>query len=68
MIERCIDHGVLIIGIEVFTSKAELLEVRIREEGEETNDWCFDLLSRYQRWKGVFFDATYQVPPDAIGQ
>jgi hypothetical protein len=68
VIEGCIDHRVLIIGIEVFTSNAELLEVRIHDEGDETNDWCFDLLKRYERRRAVCFDASYQVPPEAIGQ
>lgn len=52
VVERCIHHGVLVIGIEVFTFKAELLEVRIRDEDEKANHWCFDLLKHYERWKG----------------
>lgn len=65
-IERCTEHGVLIIGIEVFTSRAEMLELRIREEGEETNDWCRDLLKQYEGRRKLFFYASYRVPLEAI--
>jgi hypothetical protein len=68
VLERCTEHGVSVIGIEVFTPAMELVEVRIREQGKETNGWCFDLLRRYEKRKGLLFDATYQVPPEALAQ
>jgi hypothetical protein len=67
VLERCTEHGVSVIGIEVFTPEMELLEVCIREQGKETNGWCFDLLRRYEKRKGLLFDATYQVSPEVTG-
>jgi hypothetical protein len=39
VINRCTEHGVLLIGIEVFTPKAELETVELAADVPRSNQW-----------------------------
>jgi hypothetical protein len=68
VIGRCTHHGVRLIGIEVFTPEACMLDVRIKQDRDDTNVWCRDLLTEYELRPELSFCATYQIPAEAIGQ
>src|SRR6185437_2868725 len=48
VIDRCTQHNILLIGIEVFTPKAELETVQIVADGVCSNDWCLELVDRFR--------------------
>lgn len=64
VIERCTLHSVRVIGIEVFTPKAELVDVQIGPDESCSNAWCIELLNRFSDRPGLSYCATYHVPPN----
>jgi hypothetical protein len=56
VIDRCANLNVEIIGIEVFSSKAELLEIEISPE--PGLDWARRMVGKYQERSGVTFCAS----------
>jgi hypothetical protein len=57
VIERCTQHNVRVIGIEVFTPEAELVDVQIAPEHPSTNAWCFEVLKRFRDQPGLSYCA-----------
>jgi hypothetical protein len=66
VIERCTQHNVRVIGIEVFTPGAELVHVETAPDLPFSNAWCVELLDRYRGQPSLSYCATYDVPPEAI--
>jgi hypothetical protein len=56
VIRRCARLGLKINGVEVFTSKGELLEISLQELRSDA--WCLYLLEKY-RGDNVSFCASY---------
>lgn len=59
VIHRCTQHNILVIGVEVFTSKADLVTVKIVADGVRSNDWCHELVDRFSGLPDLSFCATY---------
>jgi len=59
-IDRCNVLGVRIIGIEIFTTGGELLDIEIPEA--DSNSWCVSFVQKYQERIDLSICATYEVP------
>lgn len=64
VIERCTQHNVRVIGIEIFTPEAELEYVETAPDLPFSNAWCFELLDRYRGQPSLSYCATYDVRTD----
>jgi hypothetical protein len=60
VVDRCTVLGVGIIGIEIFTTERQLLDIEIREA--DSNSWCVSFVQKYQERIDLSICATYQVP------
>jgi hypothetical protein len=60
VIDRCEPLHICVIGIEVFASGSDLLEVKISPE--DGYDWARRLVQRYQGRSDVTICATFSVP------
>jgi hypothetical protein len=59
VIDRCTQHNVLLIGIEVFTPTAELETVEIAADNACSNEWCLALVDRFRDRPDLTYCATY---------
>jgi hypothetical protein len=71
VIDRCTVLGVRIIGIEIFTTGGELLDIEIPEA--DSNSWCVSFVQKYQERIDLSICATYEVtdrvlnmPPESL--
>jgi hypothetical protein len=65
VVDRCILYGVRIIGVEIFTTGGELLDIEAPEE--DSNSWCVPFVQNYQNRVDLSISATYEVPDRALG-
>jgi hypothetical protein len=59
-IDRCTVLGVRIIGIEIFTTEGQELDIEITEA--DSNSWCVSFVQKYQERIDLSICATYEVP------
>ncbi len=71
MIDRCNVLGVRIIGIEIFTTEGQALDIEIPEA--DSNSWCVSFVQKYQERIDLSICATYEVlgrvlnmPPESL--
>jgi hypothetical protein len=71
VVDRCTVLGVRIIGIEIFTTGGELLDIEIPEA--DSNSWCVSFVQKYQERIDLSICATYEVtdrvlnmPPESL--
>ena len=64
VVDRCILYGVRIIGVEIFTTGGELLDIETPEE--DSNSWCVSFVQKYQERIDLSICATYEVPGRAL--
>lgn len=60
VIDRCNVLGVRIIGIEIFTTEGQELDIEIPEA--DSNSWCLSFIQKYQERIDLSICATYDVP------
>jgi hypothetical protein len=60
VVDRCTVLGVRIIGIEIFTTEGQVLDIEIPEA--DSNSWCVSFVQKYQERIDLSVCATYEVP------
>jgi hypothetical protein len=60
VVDRCTVLGVRIIGIEIFTTEGQVLDIEIPEA--DSNSWCVSFVQKYQERIDLSICATYEVP------
>ena len=60
VVDRCTVLGVRIVGIEIFTTKGQVLDIEIPEA--DSNSWCVSFVQKYQERIDLSICATYEVP------
>ena len=60
VVDRCTVLGVGIIGIEIFTTEGQVLDIEIPEA--DSNSWCVSFVQKYQERIDLSICATYEVP------
>jgi hypothetical protein len=60
VVDRCTVLGVGIIGIEIFTTEGQVLDIEIPEA--DSNSWCASFVQKYQERIDLSICATYEVP------
>jgi hypothetical protein len=60
VVDRCNVLGVRIIGIEIFTTEGQGLDIEIPEA--DSNSWCVSFVQKYQERIDLSICATYEVP------
>jgi hypothetical protein len=60
VVDRCTVLGVRIIGIEIFTTEGQALDIEIPEA--DSNSWCVSFVQKYQERIDLSMCATYEVP------
>ena len=60
VVDRCTVLGVRIIGIEIFTTEGQVLDIEILEA--DSNSWCVSFVQKYQERIDLSICATYEVP------
>jgi hypothetical protein len=65
VVDRCTLLGVHIIGIEIFTTAGELLDMEVPEE--DFNSWCVPFVQNYQNRVDLSICATYEVQDRVLG-
>jgi hypothetical protein len=60
VVDRCTVLGVRIIGIEIFTTEGQVLDIEIPEAN--SNSWCVSFVQKYQERIDLSICATYEVP------
>ena len=71
VVDRCTVLGVRIIGIEIFTTEGQVLNIEIPEA--DSNSWCVSFVQKYQERIDLSICATYEVadrvlnmPPESL--
>jgi hypothetical protein len=64
VVDRCTVLGVRIIGIEIFTTEGQVLDIEIPEA--DSNSWCISFVQKYQERIDLSICATYEVPDRAL--
>jgi hypothetical protein len=59
VVDRCTVLGVRIIGIEIFTTEGQELDIEIPEA--DSNSWCVPFVQKYQERIDLSICATYEV-------
>ena len=59
MVGLCTVLGVRIIGIEIFTTEGQELDIEIPEA--DPNSWCVSFVQKYQERIDLSICATYEV-------
>jgi hypothetical protein len=59
VVERCTVLGVRIIGIEIFTTEGQELDIEIPEA--DSNSWCVSFVQTYQERVDLSICATYEM-------
>jgi hypothetical protein len=60
VVDRCTVLGVRIIGIEIFTTEGQALDIEVPEAN--SNSWCVSFVQKYQERIDLSICATYEVP------
>ena len=60
VVDRCTVLGVRIVGIEIFTTEGQVLDIEIPEA--DSNSWCVSFVQKYQEHIDLSICATYEVP------
>ncbi len=60
VVDRCTVLGVRIIGVEIFTTEGQALDIEIPEA--DSNSWCLSFVQKYQERIDLSICATYEVP------
>jgi hypothetical protein len=64
VVDRCNILGVRIIGIEIFTTEGQALDIEVPEA--DSNSWCVSFVQKYQNHIDLFICATYELTPGII--